>query len=288
MLKGTIKNFFNNHKLFLFLVIILYVVAIIYTYYSYDSGYYQMTQIYNGRSELEATDLSLGFYYSVQMAGISLWVPLIMLFLIPNLYAATNAKSLVNKMNYHIKTRLGFKQYIIKTFLANTVISCLIYLLFQIILIFVIYILMGKFAFGLSSDIESNLNILSDNYFYNFVFYLLYSMIGYVVFSNFILAVSLRIKNQYIIRGLGLILGIALTVIPAIIFVSLYNFTNLKLFLNLGSFIFARCILMPGNFLESGVIFNSIHITYWYGIIFYLFITFLILLFSWRKEYKYE
>lgn len=69
MIKGTIKNFFNNHKLFLFLTIILYVIAIIYTYYSDDSGYYQMVQLYNGRSELEATDLSLGFYYSVQMAG---------------------------------------------------------------------------------------------------------------------------------------------------------------------------------------------------------------------------
>lgn len=288
MIKGTIKNFFNNHKLFLFLTIILYVIAIIYTYYSDDSGYYQMAQLYNGRSELEATDLSLGFYYSVQMIGISFWVPLIMLFLVPNLYAATNAKSLVNKMNYHIKTRIGFRQYAIKTFLSNTVLSCLIYLIFQIILILVIYILMGKFAFGLSSDIESNLNILSSNYFYNFVFYLLYSTIGYVVFSNFVLAVSLRIKNQYIIRGLGLILGIALTVIPAIIFVSLYNFTNLKLFLNIGSAIFTRTILMPGNFLESGVIFNSIHITYWCSVIFYLVITFLILLFGWRKEYKYE
>lgn len=239
---------------------------------------------FNGQPYIENPGLYL--FYLNQLSGVYLYFYIIIILLLPNVLGYDLVCIKNTKASYHIITRLGYKRSeifnILAVFMSGFIVSILINLLILTMIHFFYYTISFHV---ISTSIFSYTTFFSSNEFISLILYLLFSSIGCGMFSLLVYVIGCLIKNQYIFRCLGLVLGIALYIIPPFIGLKFglhsfgYNLTGLAFIPNL---------ITPG--MAGTGVYQDISPTYgyFYTLIFYSALLVFLFIYKFKKELKYE
>ncbi len=170
--------------------------------------------------------------------------------------------------------------------MTNSVITFFSTLFIHIYLLFLIHF----FISPIKADTMDAIGIyvgLNANIIVNLIMYIIFSSIGCMFFSNFILSLQLYIKNIYIYRALGISLGIMLFLLPAFLSRICGMLLQSKVLSTIFGIFFIPNIIIPS--LESNSVYGvSPLIGYILTLIFYSIITLIIFRYKNRKEHVYE
>lgn len=228
----------------------------------------------------------LSLYYYMQSVGSYIWFYFIMFFIIPNIYSVDILKKRNNHYHYFEITKKGYKNYCISNFKKNSLITFFSVLFIHLYLLFLINFFISPIRVDTFDQIGIYVG-LNSNMMINLILYVILSIIGYVVFSNFILSLQLYIKNIYIYRALGIILGIVLFIFPAYLSVIFLRLVPFKFLSIISGIFFIPNIIIPS--LESiSIRVLSPLIGYILTLAFYIIVTILIFKYKNIKEHKYE
>lgn len=226
-------------------------------------------------------------FYNMQSTGFSIVFYLLSLFVIPNIFSIQVVEEKHNKYSQFLKTRLGSYSYYISNLIANSILTFIFMICMEILLLIFIHTFLFPLSFQ-QVEIESVTTGLVPHPLWNLILYIPLSALGYTVFSNFIMSLKDIVNNPYVYRGIGIIIGIILSVLPVLVGVSIYRSTGMRTF-DLFSIIYLPTILLPG--VEGfGSFTPYLHPLLLYGIsiVFYGFVTINLLKIFHKQEYRNE
>lgn len=282
MIYSYLKNLKKNKVIFIIFSVIFIALSVIHIFYS--EGYADLIKSLDP-SEIHFIPISI--YYYVQSSMTSIQLTLLLFIASSNIFAVDKLIDKQSHFSILTKLRVNPNKYYKNMLLINSVYSFVYYLIIQITIIFTLFILIGTFDFSQleQNDIQTHYNLFSNSYQNSFFIYLIFSSLGFVIYSDFIYSLSTWIKNIYVYRGSGLIIGILLTALPAIICGSIFNLTNSDLFLYIGSLFFLPNLINPGlQPFVNHTIFQSPYLTYLTTLLFYCIMLLILSLLSKRKE----
>lgn len=290
MIIAYLKNIKISKLTFLCISIALTIVTVIYCYY-FD-GYDEWKTYLISTSEFDAFGVPLEFYFHLQTTAQTIWFSFITFIAITNIFATDRIVHKKSGFSNMMKTRTGHKRFVRSELILNTLFTFIYIMILQVVLIITVQILVGPFNFSsmMQIDYVNYTNIFVSSPFVNLIIYIIFSMIGYTLYSNFLFTLGSFIKNIYIYRGLGIILSIILTALPAMIFMSLYRMFDSSIFMDIGSLFFLPNLLNPGiQLLDSSyMILNSPYLNFMFQCIFVIIITMSIFHLGNKKEYLYD
>ena len=156
-----------------------------------------------------------GFYLYYAMQDLTLYlVYFIGICILANeLYAIDCFKMHKNKFDHMIIQRKGYVSAQRMMIMKNTCISGAVFLLAHIVLLsFIHCFLQPLYAEGML--VSENMCLLASDVTLNLVLYLVLSIAGMILFSDLILMLRFVIKNIYVYAVTGIIIGLALYLIP--------------------------------------------------------------------------
>ena len=222
---------------FLLIVLMIYYIS---TYYS--DGIYQNNSSC-GANIFYVLNYFLPFY-------------LLLAYLSNNLVTSNFYQNRYSKFQNMVITRTGFIKrilYEIKVVLLTSVITRLVIHIFTLT---VIHFFFSKIEF--QGDNLSLFVSLNTNPLISLLLYIIFSTIGFAIFSVFLYSLIYFIKNKYIYNVSGIIILVVLTVSIALIGNSLYaHQVNVKLFNPILEAINPLSLLIPG--LETSTAITSIN-----------------------------
>lgn len=285
-----IKSYFKNPKLSQLLVLslcVLVIFLIVYKHYRAD-GYDEFISVFPSVEAAADFGLPIEVFYTIQTSMSAIEFSLFLMIFSPNIFSADYYASRKNGFINLIKQRQTKKNQFLQPLLLNSILSFLYALFFQLVLLLAVYIIVGPFHFNapnLRFDSRTYMIAFSSNPMFSMIIYIIVSSIGFMLFSNLIFSIQRLFKNIYIYRGSGLILGIGLTVLTALIWVTLYRNTNLEFFIILGSLMFYPNLVNPGlQHLTGYKILGSTVATFGASVLFFGVIISLCLYINYRLE----
>ena len=181
---------------------------------------------------------------------------LLLAFLSNNLVTSNFYQNKYSKFQNMIIPRTGFKKrilYEMKTVLFSSIIVRLMIHIFTLIVIHLFFSEIHFQGFESSAFVALNTNATI-----SLLLYIVYSTVGFAIFSLFLYSLIYFIKNKYIYNVSGIIILVVLTVSIALIGNSLYaHQVNVKLFNPILEAINPLSLLIPG--LETSTAITSIN-----------------------------
>lgn len=207
------KVFITKEKIFLILITLLLIcLSLLMVYqksiYSHE-GYFK-----------ENPQGALSLYYYFHCIGINPYLFFLMMLLIPNLTGYDFLNIHQNHAAYLIETRLTKKQYYHQCFIFNILFSTLITLFIELFILAIIHFSIAPICFNTTTYPENyyvTAQILSSNECLSLIGFVLLTSIGYGLVSSLTFSLQIFISNKYIYRCFGVIFGILLVLIPALI-----------------------------------------------------------------------
>ena len=209
----------ENKKTTIFLFVLATIICLYYMFNYWSDG------IYSGFH----SNVGLQVFYQFQN-----FVPTFLLLgLLSNCLVIDNFyQNKQTKFQNHIITRVGYKKRMKYEIKQVLILSFIIRFLYNLLLLGIIHFFFSKISFKEYEDISyyaSGVVELFHNSKISLILYILYSSLGFSIFSLFIYSVSYFIRNQHLFKISGIILFIGLTVLSAIIGNQLYmHFENIK------------------------------------------------------------
>lgn len=198
----------KNKKIFA-IVIILVTIALIHFFYNVGQ--------YEGFS---SNRIGLEMFYNFNGCGIFLPFYILLGFLTNNIVSDNFYRYRKNKFQNFITVREGKKKRMIKEIKIVLLSSFIVRLLLHVIVFFIINEFFAdinlKFI-GDPSYYPEAFFAFSHNSVISFVFYILYSCIGFSIISLFLYSIIWIIKNQYVYKISGILVSIIFVLIPAFI-----------------------------------------------------------------------
>lgn len=198
----------------------------------------------------------------------------------------------LNKFDYYIKERIGFKKYLCQNYIHNFFHSFIFILCIYISMLLFIHFFLTPINFLNNNSIlmtNHAINMFCENTFFNLLIYLILSSFGFSLFSTLILSLKNLFKQKYIFKVSSIFIGIILSVIPTIVGNQLFTIFNNNYILIIFSTLSLFNLLFPGitGFSKFGHLSSPILI---YTISFVVFstITLAIIKFEMKREYSYE
>lgn len=188
------------------------------------------------RNSVEA---GISFFYNIQGTYESVLLMLLPMICLPLLFANNLSQNRYTGFNKFLITRVGSLQRYIRNFFVKTFgITFVAVLIWQCLLLLEINLLMSPIKILRSSrSLKNSLGyIFSQNGYVNLFCFVLLASIGWAIFVCLVLVISLFIKNPYIFWGLGLMVGLLLFLIPALLGNGLVSYL-----------FFLPILIMPGN-----------------------------------------
>ncbi len=162
----------------------------------------------------------LEFYYSLFCVGINPFLFMLMMLLIPNIISYDFLNYQQSHASYFIETRITKKKYYIDAFIKNIILSFLMSLIMFVIIAFIIHFFYAPILFNTTIYPElyyAKTQILFSHEILNLIVFIILSALGYALISSLIFSLQVLISNKYIYRCFGVIFGILLVLIPALI-----------------------------------------------------------------------
>ena len=259
--------------------LILILVTLYYLYNYWSDGIYSKFGFNKG----------LNIFYIMNQGGIFLFFTLIIAFLSSNFINLVFYQNKYNDFQKYIVTRIGYKKRMIYEIKNVLTISFLLRLFIHIFLIIIIHIFYSRFVFIEYQDISfypEGVAALFYNSKISLLLYIVYSSIGFSVFSLFMYSLIYYIKNKYIYKVSGIIIFILLVVITALIGNQLYIvFENIKFANPLLQALATTSLLCPG--LESFTTISTlaeVHLYFWYTIFCFLSYSLILITICYRRS----
>lgn len=229
----------------------------------------------------------LQFYYTVMSAGIVIWIFILFILIVPNLWAVDFLTDKNSKFSNILKTRFGTTKYIKKSFLTNYIISTLTILIVQLIILLYIHIFLApiKFDINVTPDLTTDASTFVNSEFLNLLIFIIFNSIGYGVFSNFIFSLQLFVKNIYVFRVLGVAVGLILYTGPVLL---AKTFSFIPILEKLISNFFIGYLINPGVITTTQIFQTNPFITYIVSIIIYSSICIVFMKIFIKREYMYD
>lgn len=279
MIFSYFKNFNKYRIILLFFTLIFLVFNVYYVFYNKNYNEFMKYDLVNNHVSSSA----LYLYYEIQSSLHSIGYTILIFIVIPNIFSSTVYNYKSSKYNYILKLRC--KNYYFMTFCLNFLLSVIYYILTQIIIYFIICLIYKTPDIFTYSDNMEIVTLFSNNKLYSFLFYIFYSTIGFSLFSSLLFVFKIFFKNIYVYRGIGVILGVFLTVLPAII----YNKLSSIIVFGLCNLIFLPNLLNPGiQPLQGRYFFDSVFLNIILVFIFYSMIIFIFYFIIRKMEQKYD
>lgn len=260
-------------------VIVIYILLFVSLYYLFNIDS-------NGVYSNFRYNVGLEFYYNYLNSIFSYLIVGIMTvsFTVDIFY-----KNKMSGFQKYIISRIGRKKrmfYEIKKVVTS---SFVIYLVYNLITLVTIHLFFSNISFKEFSDSSyyaTGVIGLFANSKISLILYLIYSSIGFSIFTLFIYGVSYFIKNQYVYKISGIVLFTGMTVLTAILGNQLFMyFKDFKL-IGLILHLFASVTLaLPGVLGISTVtsIFST-HLYFWYTCFAFLIYSFILLVIRYNLE----
>lgn len=204
------RKYLNVNRFFELSLVIILLLSFLYYYFYRDN--------YNLVTKNESTGLML-FYHSQMLLHFS-QIFTVIIFVSPNIFSTEIVDEKRNHFSYLIKQRIGRKNYFRSNLLLNSLYSFIFMVLLQFFMILFIHLFLAPIDFnfvqGDLTGVDYPYNFFDSNFLYNILIYICFSSIGFAIFSDLVYEMNLIIKNKYICKGSGLILGLLLSTVPVI------------------------------------------------------------------------
>lgn len=207
------KPFLTKEKLLIVLIVFILINISLYIVYKdsiYSNPGYQQ--------QYPNTGLSLFYYF--HNIGANPFLMIIMMLMLPNLIAYDFLNFQQTHASYLIETRLPKKVYYTQLFIKNIVISASLVFIFECLIALIIHCFYVPLQFNATTYMEHYYivaQILSNNEITSFILFTLFTAIGYGIVSSLLFSLQIIVTNKYIYRCFGVIFGILLVVVPALI-----------------------------------------------------------------------
>jgi hypothetical protein len=189
--------------------------------------------------DLNPANSGLALFYNLQTAQLYLPFTIVLFLVSSNTYGLSTIVDFKTKFFRFEMTR--YKNYevaIMHRLKNNFIISFLFAIFLRIVLLIYIHFFLNPISFN-STGMDYDTSLFPDP-FINLILYILLSGIGFGLFCLFIQLIGHFLKNDYVFRGLGVIVGILLFILPA--FLPMLG----NVFLVVASFLYLPTLLSPG------------------------------------------
>lgn len=266
----------KKEKILLLLVLI---IGILLSVQLFSNEYYDLLDS-GGRFGLE-------FFYSAMAAGRLIWVFMLCILIVPNLFAVDYLIDKSSKFSNVLKVRFGSKTYIKKSFLSNFIVSmvCMIFIQLMILLYIHLFLASIKFNYNITPGLSTDASTFVSNEFLNMIIFIISTSFGYAIFSSFIFSLQVFIKNIYIFRVVGVIFGLLLYTGPILLASVL---SSIPIVQKLISYFFIGYLINPGVMTTTQMYPASPFITYSISCIIYVSITIFFMKLLIKKECTYD
>lgn len=200
----------RNKKLFTVIIFSATIAIIYWCYKYYGAGIYTLGRGTSG----------LSLFYTLNGCGNFLPFYIFISFLSNNLVSDNYYKNKETGFQKFIVTRVNPKQRKRTEILSVLLISFIFRIIIHIITILTIYSLTKGLRldfYGDPSYFPSSFFAFSNNSIISFILYIIYSSIGFSIFSLFLYSLINYTKNYYVYKSLGIIIAIIGVLIPAFI-----------------------------------------------------------------------
>lgn len=268
-------------KLFIFctLIILLFIAV-----------HKEATGIYSGLLEAEGS-FGLSFFYSIMNVGGMIMIYLLFILIVPNLYASECLISRKTGFSSLIKLRLGYKKYFKNNVVLNFSLAFITVLITQCLLLLLIHIAYApiEFTFTTITDTYTNSQLLNPNELISLILFIIFTSIGYGLFSVFLYSLQAWLRNVHLFRLSGLISGILLYTGIVMIGKSIYFVVESPIVEFLSAGLFIGNLLNPGASSSFGV-FPNVNSLLAFGLscLLYGSVTIVFLRSLYKKEYTNE
>lgn len=205
--------FLTKEKILLILIIIVLIQVSLYIVY--QGSIYSAEGYSNVHPQA-----GLHFYYYFHCIGLNPFLFMLMMLLMPNLISYDFLNMHQSRVSYLIETRLSKKTYYRQCFINNIVFSIVMTLLIEIMILITIHFCYSAIHFHsviYPENYYKTTQILSNNEICSLLFFMLLTSLGYGVVSSILFSLQIFISNKYVYRCFGVIFGILLILIPALI-----------------------------------------------------------------------
>ena len=277
------KEINNKRNIILFIITLVLTYGIIYFLYNYWSD--------GGFSRYIGSDSGLHMFYTLCNSGLFLPFELLLLFLSSNFIASDFYNNKYSGFQNYIVTRVGEKnrlKYEIKQVLKC---SFLLRFILHIFILLIIHIFFSRISFHEYSDVSYYVEgaaALFSNSKVSLLLYLIYSSIGFSIYSLFIYSLIVVIKNKYVYRVSGIVVFIGLVVCTALFGNELYKYFNDIKFANpIMQAINPMNLLSPGvDSLTTVTTLLETHIYYFYSCFCFIIYSLFFMFLRYKKERK--
>lgn len=263
------------------MLVITFIVVASYTYYCCTNEWI---------TNYESPEAGLEVFYHLENVGISLTNYIFITFMATNFYLMVLFKNKKNKTREMIIERIGYKKTILEEIKNIIITSSLFRLTCFLAMLFIISIICHGIHFKFLPEMKLwnwQFYFYSDNALISFIIYILIAIVGYSMFCLLLYCLSHFIKNEFVYRVSGVIMGILGQTGLAI--VASFFGTNASTFFDylLVNTVFVGNLLCPGS-CEIGS--KPEQISYYIPIIlalaFFGWVIYKLLRYIYRKEYK--
>ena len=211
--KQLFFSFFRKEKVFIFIgILILLNISLFIVYqqslFSHD-GY---SQVY--------PNAGLEFFYYIHSIGITPYHFICMMLLLPNIVSCDFLTTYISHHHYSIETRISKKTYFLYIYFINFILTILVVSIFEIIILLIIHYFYSPIHFNTMVYPEmyyATTQLLFKNEFYNLIFFIILTSLGYGIVSTLLFSFQTFISNPYVYRCSGVLIGIFHILIPALI-----------------------------------------------------------------------
>lgn len=207
------KPFFTKEKGFILLMI--FILINISIYYVFKNSVFS----YDGYGETYP-NAALSFYYYLHCIGVNVFIFCLFMLLLPNLISYDVLNLHQSHAAYLIEIRKSRKNYYIELFIKNILMTFLSIFIMEILILIIIHFFYFPIQFNMMSypeDYYITSQLLSSNEALNLALFVFITAIGYATVSSLIFSLQMIITNKYIYRCFGVIFGILLVLLPALI-----------------------------------------------------------------------
>lgn len=203
----TKEKFFIIFLIFIFMNISIYIVyqQSVYSYSDYVNTY---------------PHAGLSFFYYLYCIGVNPFLFILFMLLVPNLMSYDFLNIHQNHCAYLIETRISKNTYYRHIFFKNIFISVITTLLIQLLILITIHFFYIPLQFNTTIYPEyyyATSQILSSNEIISLISFISLTSLGYGLVSSLLFSLQILVSNKYIYRCFGVIFGILLILIPALI-----------------------------------------------------------------------
>lgn len=185
---------------------------------------------YFGSGTFKYKDFGASLYYSVQTFNGGFIGPFLLIALLTNnIFSDLTVTAKNNKFSYLLITRKqSLREYEKNIYLKNFIINVMIFVGIQILIYVMINFKIQTINLGSATTIfRDSKHMFFNDGLINILLYTLLGGIGYGIVGDLCLAIGLLIDKPLIYRGIGALLGILLTVVPALLMQKINFLTEL-------------------------------------------------------------